>query len=61
VRTGLPRYNVFAWSMVAEGFVGEALRMVGVRDVVITPHEPERDGEVAGYPTYRVPFDLSWR
>jgi hypothetical protein len=58
VRTGLPRFNVFGWCVVAQGFLREALRMGGVRSVAMAPLEPELDGEVEGYPTYKVPFDL---
>ena len=60
IRTGVPQQWVHGWGVVGAEFTEEVLRLAGAKNPLVHTLAPERDGAVAGFATYGIPFEVRW-
>ena len=59
-RWGMPHFMVQGWSISAMHFTEQVLLKSGAKQPRAHTLDAEPDGAVAGYPLYRIGFDVTW-
>jgi len=59
-RWGVPLVFVHAWSISAMHFTEHVLTKAGAKEPRANTLGAELDGEIGGYPVYRIGFDVTW-